>query len=150
MRYITDIHALNLSNDLDTTGDWHRGAIQWEAPRMGNTDTSPFGSWGIMFSSPVTVPEHEGETFNIANHLRACADAIAAGRFTIVQGMKETFIGNDKYNLELFEQIIKLQTQDNWPDINNFMTKEYGLEWVNFCEENSASGAAPAGTGVKN
>lgn len=38
MEYISGIHALNLICNLDTCGDWHQSAIQWDNPTMFNSN----------------------------------------------------------------------------------------------------------------
>ena len=38
MKYVTGIHALNIPCNLETSGDWHMSAIQWEHP---NTMRAP-------------------------------------------------------------------------------------------------------------
>ncbi len=43
MEYVTDIHALNLPSETDTTGDWHASALQWKRLRMAESDESIFG-----------------------------------------------------------------------------------------------------------
>lgn len=134
MKYVTDIHALNLACDLDTTGDWHFGALQWQSPRMLDSETSPFGDYGIERSSPRRLPQHEGETFNIANHVRACLDIIEQGRFTVAQGMRKDYIGNDRYDNDIFTQVWLLKDRADWVDIDRFMRKEYGMDWIRFKE----------------
>ncbi|WP_341828901.1 hypothetical protein [Trueperella pyogenes] len=71
MEYVTDIHALNLPSETDTTGDWHASALQWKRLRMAESDDSIFGDWGITRDSSARIPEHEGQRFNVANHVRA-------------------------------------------------------------------------------
>ena len=135
MKYLTDIHALNLPSDTDTTGDWHASALQWEDLRMAESDDSVFGNWGITRNSPVKVPKHEGQCFNIANHVRALLDMIEHGRLSIAQGMRDVYIGNDTYNDEIFPRVWLLYQSDNWPRIDRFMKKEYGRAWLRFVEE---------------
>ncbi|WP_406710517.1 hypothetical protein QEV69_04560 [Trueperella pyogenes] len=135
MKYVTDIHALNLPSDTDTTGDWHASALQWERLRMAESEESVFGDWGITCNSPVRIPEHEGVQFNVANHVRALLDMIEHGRLSIAQGMRDAYIGNDAYNDEIFPRVWLLHQSDNWPRIDHFMKKEYGRAWLRFVEE---------------
>lgn len=44
MRYLSGIHALNLKCELDTCGDWHQSAIQWERLKLYESNES---LWGI-------------------------------------------------------------------------------------------------------
>lgn len=135
MEYVTDIHALNLPSDTDTTGDWHASALQWSQLRMANSEDSVFGDWGITRDSSVRVPEHEGRRFNIANHVRAVLDMIEHGRLSVAQGMRKDYIGNDAYNVEIFPRVWLLRGTDNWPNVDRFMRKEYGLAWLKFSQE---------------
>lgn len=137
MRYVTDIHALNLPSDTDTTGDWHASAIQWSHLRMAESSDSAFGDWGITRNSPVAIPEHEGQRFNVANHVRAVLDMLEHGRLSVARGMREVYIGNDAYNVEIFPRVLLLRETEIWPDIDRFMKKEYGLEWLGYLEEAS-------------
>lgn len=34
MKYVSLIHALNLPCSLDTCGDWHTSALQWDSPNI--------------------------------------------------------------------------------------------------------------------
>lgn len=132
MRYITGIHALNLNCSLDTCGDWHQAAIQWKKPTLKESENSIFKDYGIEKNKH--VPENPGEWF-IANTLRAALDILEDSsdpRFGLIQGLKEDFICNDKYTLELFNNVIKLKEKSNWDNINSFMKKEYMWEWDNF------------------
>lgn len=137
MRYITDVHALNLPSDTETTGDWHASALQWSQLRMADSTDSVFGDWGITCNSSVRVPEHEGQRFNIANHVRALLDMIEQGRLSVAQGMRELYIGNDAYNSDVFPRVWLLRHTDNWPNVDRFMKKEYGLAWLLFKKEAS-------------
>ncbi|MFP7696950.1 hypothetical protein [Trueperella sp. LYQ143] len=135
VQYVTDIHALNLASNTETTGDWHASAIQWRKLYIAESDNSLFGLWGIELNSPLPIREHEGQRFNIANHLRALLDIIAAGRFPIAHGMRKDYIGNDAYNDTIFSKVLLLRHQDNWPDIDAFMRKEYGLSWMIYLKQ---------------
>ena len=130
MRYVTDIHALNLNCDLNTTGDWHQSALQWDHPRMAESEDSVLGDWGIVRNSPVHLPEHGSQRFNVSNHLRALVDMLAAGRFTLAQGMRKDFIDTSEYDDEIFAHIKLLRYQPNWAEIDAFMKKEYGRKWI--------------------
>lgn len=135
MEYVTDIHALNLPSETDTTGDWHASALQWKRLRMAESDDSIFGDWGITRDSSARIPEHEGQRFNVANHVRALLDMIERGRLSVARGMRDVYIGNDAYNDEIFPRVWLLHQSDNWPCIDHFMKKEYGRAWLGFVKE---------------
>lgn len=126
MLYITGIHALNLECDLKTCGDWHTSAIQWENPTIMESDGSIYGDYGIEKNR--TIPEHN-EKYNVANHIRALLDLIQSGNFSLAQGMKNDYICCDEYNDEIFSQVYKLNKDDKWEKINDFMEKEYKRSW---------------------
>ena len=129
MEYITGVHALNLNCSLETPGDWHQSAIQWQTPRMRESDGSLFGTYGI--EKNYNIPEHSG-TFFIANHIRALLDLIEEGNFPTAQGMRDNFICNDKYTQEIFQKVILMKNLSHWQKISAFMADEYMLEWIKF------------------
>lgn len=130
MRYITDIHALNLPCSLGTTGDWHRFAIQWEHPCTLDSDELPWGTWGIEIDSDVSVPQDSATHHNIANHVRAIADMIARRRFTLAQGACEDYLDGHDYDAEISQHIAMLEGIDGWDEINAFMVAEFGSAWA--------------------
>ena len=134
--YITDIHALNLPCALGTTGDWHHSAIQWDSPRTLESSESPFGDWGIEADRGI---RHSGQTIehaNVANHVRACLDMIERGRLTCAQGMREDFLdGNRTFDQDVFSRVALLRSRDNWNEIDAFMKREYGMDWVDWKAE---------------
>ena len=136
MRYITDIHALNLPCSLGTTGDWHHSSIQWQQPRMLDSDTSPFGEWGIEVDRTIICAGQKLEHRNVANHVRACLDMIEQGRLTCARGMRRDFLDDDEsYDTDVFEHIALLRRRPNWPDIDSLMKKEHGMAWVDWKEK---------------
>jgi len=46
--------------------------------------------------------------------------------------MNDSFIGNEKYDQEVFSQVLKLSKTKNWKDIDDFLLKEYRLKWLNY------------------
>lgn len=58
MKYISGVQALNLPCSLDTCGDWHTSALQWQVLNYKDTEQSILGDWGIESCS--CVPEHKG------------------------------------------------------------------------------------------
>ena len=130
--YITDIHALNLPCELETTGDWHIGAIQWENPHMKESNGSLFGDYGIEKEKQIPG---RNEKYPVANHIRALLDIIEDGRFTVAQGMNNNFICNEKYDREIFKHVAMMQNLKHWDKIYNFIKKEYGPKWINFAKE---------------
>lgn len=134
MEYLTDVYGLNIPDfELDTTGDWHASCLDWSKAVFKESDESLLRDWGIRQVRVEAYP-FLGEKIAVANHLRALADIIIDGRFTLLRGMRRDFLGTDKYNLEFFTAINSLKNSDNWENINSFMRKEFGLEWVNYCE----------------
>lgn len=131
MKYLTDIHALNLPCRLKTTGDWHTSALKWEYLLIRESDDSVFGDWGIDLDPPTTIPNHPDLRIPIANHLRAVADILEEGRFTLAPGFKSDWIDVDDYDDELMEHVLLLQNLPTWSRIDGIMKKEYGLRWLN-------------------
>ena len=147
MEYITGIHALNLTCSLETPGDWHQSAIQWQKTRMRESDGSLFGTYGIEKNSK--VPEHSG-TFFVANHIRALLDLIEEGNFPTAQGMRDEFICNDKYTQEIFQKVILMKDLSHWQKISAFMGKEYMMQWINFLKVNGYGTEMAKGTRTSN
>ena len=129
MQYITGLHALNLPCNLDTCGDWHQSAIQWEHPKMSESDGSLYGEYGLEPGH--CIPGHEGR-FVVANTLRALLDLLYEGNFSLAQGANEDFICNDKYDIEFFNQVYLMRDFCKWSEIDAFMSKEYRTKWLKF------------------
>lgn len=129
MLYVSGVHALNLDCELETCGDWHQSAIQWNKLFLLDSEKSIFGDYGIEFNKK--VPEHT-EAFSVANHIRALLDLLQQGRFSIAEGMNKDYICNDKYTEEIFKKVYLLKDDANWNKIDNFMKKEYLLRWIDF------------------
>lgn len=132
MRYITGIHALNLKCLLDTCGDWHSSALKWKDISFKESEETILKDWGIEANH--SIPEHT-EKYYVANHIRALLDLIADGKFSVAQGIREDYICNEKYTPIVLEMVWKLREQSNWEEIDNFMKKEYKLDWIKFKEE---------------
>ena len=132
MKYITGIHALNLPCKLDTVGDWHQSAIQWNHPQIRESTESVFGDYGIEPGHH--IPEHEGTYYYAADTIRALLDMLDSGDFTNAQGMNHAFIDNSDYDNEVFSKVLLLRKNSNWDAIDHFMENEYKMKWVRFKE----------------
>lgn len=132
MRYITGIHALNLTCDLDTCGDWHTSALKWEGITYRESKGSKLGDWGI--ESNRTIPNHDG-VFYVANHIRALLDLLIEGNFGVAQGMREDFICNEEYTPLILEMVWSFRELPHWSEIDKFMLKEYKLTWFQYKED---------------
>jgi hypothetical protein len=142
MLYITGIHALNLPCSLDTCGDWHTSAISWDNPDIRDTQKSFFGEYGVekAAKSPLLDKIYKPpspQKYNIANHIRALLDLLEIGHFSVAQGMNKDFICNDSYNSEIFNKVSEMKALPNFPAIDNFMSKEYLMKWVNYKKEHA-------------
>ncbi len=129
MKYISFIHALNIPCNLNTFGDWHLSSIQWKNPNIIDSKNSIFGEYGIEKNK--TIPEHSNK-YNVANHIRAILDLLYIGNFTVAQGMNKDFIVTNEYNKEIFEKVLLMHNLPHWKKIDEFMTKEYLKEWIEF------------------
>ena len=129
MLYITGQHALNLSCSLDTGGDWHTSALQWENLHLFDSNKMFFKDYGIELDK--RVPEHI-EKYNVANHIRALLDLLEIGNFALAQGMNNDFICNANYDNEIFDKVSQLRFLKHWDKIDAFMGKEYLMKWVNY------------------
>lgn len=134
MKYITGIYALNLPCSLETCGDWHTSALDWQKlnSKLRESDNSLFGDYGLEVCD--TVPENTG-SYYIANTLRALLDLLIDDNIGEAQGIKDDFICNDRYTIEFFEKVIELRNLPNWERINDLMSKEYLFEWDKFKED---------------
>jgi hypothetical protein len=135
MLYVTGIFALNLPCNLDTSGDWHTSALNWENVELIESEKMHFKNYGIEENKH--IPEHTGE-FYVANHIRASLDLLEMGKLSIVQGMNKDFISNDKYNDEIFTKVYSMKELNNWNQIDEFMKKEYMMKWIRFKENRKA------------
>ena len=129
MLYISGHQALNLPCSLETCGDWHTSALRWDKLDLRESNNSIFKDYGI--EECASVPYHKGK-YMIANTIRAALDLMIDSRFGVLQGLKEDYICNDKYTEELFNMVLKLKDEHNWENINQFMKREYLLEWCEF------------------
>ena len=131
MKYISGLFGLNLACKLETMGDWHCSALNWDNPLILESDDSVFKKFGIETNKK--IPEHY-QLYNVANHIRSCLDLIDRGEFAKVEGMARDFLytKDDKYIKLIFNKILLLKNSSNWQQINNFMLKEYDLKWLNF------------------
>ena len=57
------------------------------------------------------------------------------GQFTILQGMNNNYICNEKITTILFDKVLMLRNNENWDNIKKFMHKEYGKKWRLFLEK---------------
>lgn len=63
MRYITGIHALNLPCKLETSGDWHISAIQWDFPKV-KEEAGLFSIAQGMNNDFICNSEYDNEIFD--------------------------------------------------------------------------------------
>lgn len=131
MKYVTGIFALNLPCSLDTCGDWHSCSINWDNVDIRESNNSILKDYRIETNQSVKFL-NSSKKYNVANHIRALLDMLIIGNYGYAQGMKEDYICNDKYTKEIFNQVLKLKTLDNWTKINKFMTHEYKMKWLNY------------------
>lgn len=133
MLYISGIHALNIEDSLETCGDWHTSALQWERIDLLDSDKTIFKDWGI--ETDKSIPEHE-ELYNVANTLRAILDLMVKGSTGYLKGFRDDFICTDIYNEEFFSKVWMLRKLPHWEDINALMKREFMFEWDNFVSHN--------------
>ena len=132
MLYVTGIFALNLTCNLDTCGDWHTSALNWQKVTLVDSDTMFFRDYGIEQNR--SIPEHDGK-YGVANHIRALLDLLEIGNFSVAQGMNNDFICNEFYNKEIFNHVYSMKSLDRWKQIDEFMGKEYMMKWFRFKTE---------------
>lgn len=131
MKYLSGIHALNLSCSLDTCGDWHQSSLNWNRLDWRDSYGSLWGDYGIENNSH--VPENPG-TYKVANHIRALLDLLHDGNTAVVQGMRDQYICNDEYTEEIFGKVTYMKDMPIWPLIDDFMGKEYYSKWLRYKE----------------
>ncbi len=47
MKYISEIHALNLNCSLDTCGDWHQSSLIWTPIKLYESNAFIWNDYGI-------------------------------------------------------------------------------------------------------
>lgn len=129
MQYLTGQHALNIKCSLDTCGDWHTSALQWDNLKLFDSDKMFFKDYGI--EQHEKIPNHEGGMF-VANHIRAVLDLLELGNFAIAQGMNKDYICNPSYDMEIFNLVYEMNVLGNWEQIDKFMESEYLMKWVKY------------------
>ena len=132
MMYLTGKYALNLKCNLNTMGDWHWGCYDWNniETKLVNSDNSIFKDYGI--EKQTNVFDNIGKEIFVANHIRACLDMLEKGNTISPQGMNKDYIGNSKYDTEIFNKVYMLKSNPNWNKIKNFMLDEYGIKWIKY------------------
>jgi hypothetical protein len=136
MKYITGTYALNLPCELETLGDWHYSAINWNDVPLSDSDNSVYAESDIYLQQLQT-----GEVRFVANHMRAVLDLIEQGYFSAAQGMRDNFIGNERYTPEILNKVFMLQDKKNWPQIDAFMGREYLCDWLNYKRRRAEHGS---------
>ncbi len=128
MEYLSGMHALNISCELDTSGDWHQSNYKWQNLEFNESESTLFKDYGIENNKKLP----NGVVTNVANHIRASLDLIVSRKFNLISGFKDDFICNSKYHNEIFRKIIILKNHENWDEINKFMCDEFMGEWIEF------------------
>ena len=54
-------------------------------------------------------------------------------------GMKNDYLVTRQYDNEIFNQIYKLSSFNNWENICTFMEREYKLDWLRFIKLNECN-----------
>lgn len=130
MIYLTGLYALNIPDvALETCGDWHRKALNWNDPLLIESDKSIYKNYGIIQNLYVKEVK---QNLNVANHIRALLDLISLGRFNLAEGMNKDFICNSGLNEVIFEKIMMLKELPIWNRIDEFMTNEYHFKWKKY------------------
>lgn len=78
IKYLTGIHALNLSCKLDTCGDWHSKSINRNHPDIRESNDSVLKDYGIEEDRKVKYLDCS-KKYNVANHIRALLDMLLIG-----------------------------------------------------------------------
>jgi hypothetical protein len=142
MRYVSGIYALNIPDPTEqTTGDWHWGALDWTKMPLLDTKDSIYGDYGIRRDA-VVLHAPGRMHYNVANHIRALLDMLAAGQFGLAGGMRDDFICNDALTPEVFDKVWQLRHAANWPAIDKFMGSEYFMEWEEYKRAHTHTPAA--------
>lgn len=128
MWYVSGIFALNLPCSLDTSGDWHTSALDWNRVELRESNESIFGDWGVEILKPTPIQQLKNVRY-VANTLRALTDLLEEGKFGYAQGAKEDFITNPVYFDEFFEHVAMLRGTSGWSSIDRFMCREFGRRW---------------------
>lgn len=128
MRFISGHQALNLPCSLETCGDWHTSALQWDKLNYKESEGSIFSDYGLEICT--VVPNHKGEEIYIADTLRALLDLLIDDKLSVVQGAREDFICNEKYTDEFLNKVVQLRHLSNWDKIDTLMKREYGWDWL--------------------
>ena len=127
MKYLTGVYALNVDDPSGTPGDWHWSALDWSNPPMAESEKSPFGDWGIHTQNVKGVGR-----VNVASHLRACLDLVVMGAYGAAQGMRDSFLSDERLTPTVFEKVSSLRGAPDWFGIDRFMGKEYGCKWLDY------------------
>ena len=56
MKYISGVFALNIEDSLETCGDWHTSALDWNRIRLVESDNTIFKDYGIERDKKILMP----------------------------------------------------------------------------------------------
>ena len=129
-KYISGIHALNIACPLNTSGDWHWGALKWKDVTIFDDTEMFFGEWGI--EKNVVVSYLDNQVWNVANHIRAILDLLSINQFSGLRGMRHDFICTDEYDDLIFEKVYEMSVLPHWEVISDFIAREYARKWFRF------------------
>ncbi|MCY3067579.1 hypothetical protein [Aerococcus mictus] len=138
MKYLTGIYAMNIPCDLDTSGDWHWAALNWDNADFKFSDNSFYGDYGISkekISTPIGY-------YHVANHIRAFLDLLLDKKYKVALGTRNDYIDNEKYTYEILSKVYELKKTEEWSAIDQFMKKEYGVHWLAFLKLKGGSNNA--------
>ena len=112
--YVSGLHALNIPCSLHTSGDWHRGSLDWDNPYTRDTRDSVFGDWGI----------EEHEIGKVANHIRAVLDILEEGKkIPLINTFHYDFISTSEYDDIIREKSLMLQHLPHYPTIKEVIDR---------------------------
>ena len=112
MQYITGLYALNIPCKLNTSGDWHRGSLDWDNPTTKESTNSIFGDWGL---------EPYRDTYK-ANHLRAILDIMEDGeKLPLIDNFHSDFISSSEYDEIFKEKVSLLKDVPHWREVECLM-----------------------------
>lgn len=143
MTYLTGMLAFGIPCDYDTPGKWNLGRSDYldkEQFITLSTEDSPIGDWGVVPNC--LVPGYEYMLMNVANHVRAYVDLLVLERFDLLKDAFFEYINNAKARKDIFMIVYgKLRHTANFPEINDFMEKEFGNAWYSYVDAAEKSAA---------
>lgn len=138
MTYITGLICFGIPCEEDSCGTW-----MFTKADFGNNkylikrdmEESVFKDMGIE-KDKIIMYYGDDVLFNVATHSRAYLDLLEMRKFDQLEGVFYNYICSKKCRGVIFREVYnKLRNLDDYKEIHDFMSSEFGNAWASYCYE---------------